>query len=157
VSSIQRVNTIGGIAPKATGNASIAGSKIRALAVTSAERSAELAELPTIAESGLAGYEYTPWQGIAAPAGTRREIIERLHGAIVKIMSTAEAANGFWKSVANPRRPRPRVRASRAVPLRAGPSVHAARRVPERLSAQARCRGIQPGRARPVRVHGVMG
>jgi tripartite-type tricarboxylate transporter receptor subunit TctC len=69
--------------------------KIRALAVTSAQRSPGLADLRTIAESGLPGYEYTPWQGIAAPAGTRREIIERLHDAIVKIMSTAEARQWF--------------------------------------------------------------
>jgi tripartite-type tricarboxylate transporter receptor subunit TctC len=69
--------------------------KIRALGVTSAQRSPGLAELRTIAESGLPGYEYTPWQGIAAPAGTRREIIDRLHAEIAKIMGTPEARQWF--------------------------------------------------------------
>jgi tripartite-type tricarboxylate transporter receptor subunit TctC len=69
--------------------------KIRALAVTSAQRSPGMPELRTIAESGLPGYEYTPWQGIAAPAGTRRDIIERVHDAIVKIMGTEEARQWF--------------------------------------------------------------
>ena len=53
--------------------------RLRALAVTSARRSAAAPELPTIAESGVAGYEATAWNGLLAPAGTPREIVEALH------------------------------------------------------------------------------
>ena len=69
--------------------------KIRALAVTSAKRVAGLADIRTIAESGLPGYEYRAWQGIAAPAGTPQAIVARLNAEIVKIMSTPEAREWF--------------------------------------------------------------
>ncbi len=53
--------------------------KLRALAVTSAKRSTFVPELPTIAESGLRGYEVDGWYGLAAPAKTPRPIIEKLN------------------------------------------------------------------------------
>ena len=58
--------------------------RIKALAITSAKRSTALPEYPTIAESGLPGYESSSWQGIVVPHGTPPAIITRLHGELVK-------------------------------------------------------------------------
>jgi tripartite-type tricarboxylate transporter receptor subunit TctC len=57
----------------------IAGGQLRALAVTSAQRSPAFPELPTVAESGVAGYAAESWYGLYAPAKTPDEIIERLN------------------------------------------------------------------------------
>jgi tripartite-type tricarboxylate transporter receptor subunit TctC len=59
--------------------------KLKALGVTGATRTAQAPEIPTIAESGLAGYEVYGWYGLAAPAKTPRPIIERLHKEVAKI------------------------------------------------------------------------
>ena len=64
--------------------------KLRALAVTGSQRVAALPEVPTVAESGLPGYEYETWTGICAPAGTPKEIIVRLNAELVKILRTPE-------------------------------------------------------------------
>ncbi|MCC6531991.1 MAG: tripartite tricarboxylate transporter substrate binding protein [Burkholderiales bacterium] len=62
--------------------------KLRALAVTSAKRALSLPELPTMAESGVAGYDVTSWNGILVPAGTPREIIARLNAELNKLIAT---------------------------------------------------------------------
>ncbi len=69
--------------------------KLRALAVTSSQRVAALPEVPTIAESGLPGYEYEAWTGLCAPAGTPKEIVVRLNAELVKILRTSEAREWF--------------------------------------------------------------
>lgn len=69
--------------------------KLRALAVTSAKRLAALPDVPTVAESGLSGYEYWSWMGISAPAGTPHTIIARLNSEITKILKTQEARDWF--------------------------------------------------------------
>jgi tripartite-type tricarboxylate transporter receptor subunit TctC len=61
--------------------------RIRALGVTSAQRSPSLPELPTIAESGLPGYDVVSWFGVLAPAAVPRPLIERLHAEIVKALA----------------------------------------------------------------------
>jgi len=68
---------------------------IRALAVTSLTRLEALPDVPTVAESGLPGFEYIGWLGIAAPAGTPVPIIERLQREIAEILLTEEARNYF--------------------------------------------------------------
>ncbi len=60
--------------------------KARALAVTGPKRAVALANVPTVAESGLKGYEATNWYGYVAPPGTPRAIIERLHKATVAVL-----------------------------------------------------------------------
>ncbi|MEO7727785.1 MAG: tripartite tricarboxylate transporter substrate binding protein [Burkholderiales bacterium] len=64
--------------------------KLHALAVTSLKRSAAAPAIPTVAESGLAGYEATAWQGVLAPAGTPREIITRLNTELVRVVNQPE-------------------------------------------------------------------
>lgn len=71
--------------------------RLRALAVTSLKRSVLLPELPPIAEAGLPGYELVSVQGIFAPAGTPRPIIDRLNREIVSFLQTPEAKNTFLK------------------------------------------------------------
>jgi len=61
--------------------------KLKAIAVTSVKRVAPLAEVPTVAESGLPGYEASVWYGVAAPARTPTEIVSRLNAAIAQILA----------------------------------------------------------------------
>ena len=61
--------------------------KLRGLAVTSQQRSAMAPEFPTLAESGLPGFEVLTWFGILAPAGTPREIVNRLNGEILQVVA----------------------------------------------------------------------
>jgi tripartite-type tricarboxylate transporter receptor subunit TctC len=72
---------------------SIKAGKIRALAVTSTKRLSILPEVPTMTEAGVAGFESYNWQGVIAPAGTPREIIERLNREINAILTQATARN----------------------------------------------------------------
>ena len=60
--------------------------RLRAIAVTSAKRSPALPELPTVAESGVPGYEFILWYGILAPAGVPADIVARLNGEIGKVL-----------------------------------------------------------------------
>ena len=64
--------------------------KLRALGVTTAARVGSAPDIPTLAESGLAGFELVAWQGVVAPAGVPRVIIDRLAGEIAKLMSAPE-------------------------------------------------------------------
>ena len=66
--------------------AMIANGRVRALAVCGAKRIQALPDLPTIAEAGLPGYEASSWGGILAPAGTPREIVDKLNGEIRRIL-----------------------------------------------------------------------
>jgi len=70
----------------------IQAGKLRALAVTSRKRSALLPEVPSLAESGLPDYEAGSWYGVMAPAGTSREIVERLQGAIARALKQPDVA-----------------------------------------------------------------
>ncbi len=61
--------------------------KLRALGVTSAKRSKAAPDVPTIAESGVPGFEVQNWQGIVVPAKTPRAIVERLNREMIKILA----------------------------------------------------------------------
>ena len=69
--------------------------RITALAVTSAKRVKGAAELPTIAESGLPGYDVTPWYGMLVPAGTAAAIIKQLNAEIARILQLPEIQERF--------------------------------------------------------------
>jgi tripartite-type tricarboxylate transporter receptor subunit TctC len=60
--------------------------KLRAFAVSSAKRASSLPEVPTLQEAGIKGFDISQWQGVLAPAGTPRAIVERLNAQIVKAM-----------------------------------------------------------------------
>ena len=76
--------------PVLTSTPMIKSGRVRALAVTTAQRSALLPDVPTVAESGVAGYESGNWFGIFAPAGTSKEIVERLNAAVNRAMARPE-------------------------------------------------------------------
>ena len=65
--------------------------RLRALAVTSAKRLAAVPEIPTMAESGLPGYEVVQWFGITLPAGVPRAIVTKLHQELVTILMHTDA------------------------------------------------------------------
>ena len=69
--------------------------KLKALAVTSAQRSPAAPDLPTVAESGLPGYEVVAWNGLLAPAGTPKAVIDRLSEELAKAMSVATVREKF--------------------------------------------------------------
>ena len=69
--------------------------RLRAIAVTTAKRSAVAPELPTLAESGLPGFDASTWQAIFASAGTPREVVQRLNSEIGKAMAAQEMKDKF--------------------------------------------------------------
>jgi len=79
----------------ATAVPQVKAGKLRALAVTTATRSSVMPDVPTLAESGLAGYELSSWQAVFAPAGTPRPIVDRLYTEIAKILQTPEVQKRF--------------------------------------------------------------
>ncbi len=64
--------------------------KLRVIAVSSAKRSPLDRNIPTIAESGLPGYEMTPWYGLVTPKGAPQPVIERLNGAVIAAMQSKD-------------------------------------------------------------------
>lgn len=77
------------IAPPTAVMSHLKAGKLRALAVTSAQRWALMPELPTVAEQGVAGYEVSSWAGLMAPAGTPRPVIERLNAEVRQALQQA--------------------------------------------------------------------
>ncbi len=64
--------------------------RLRALAVTSSARTAVAPELPTVAEAGVPGYEYTGWYGMLAPAGLPASLVQRLNADMNKVLASAD-------------------------------------------------------------------
>lgn len=81
----------------AIANPHVNAGKLRAIAVTGLEREPLQPNVPTVDESGLKGYEITGWHGFLAPAGTPREVIERLNATIAQILQTPQIGE-LWKS-----------------------------------------------------------
>ena len=76
--------------------------RLRGVAVTGAKRSAALPELPTVAESGLPGFESGSWQGLFAPAGTPAAVISRLHRETVAVVHLPEVVATLAKDGSEP-------------------------------------------------------
>jgi len=70
--------------------------KLRALAVTTAQRAPQLPEVPTLQEAGIAGYDASNWLALLAPAGTPREIVQRLNSEIVKLMALPDVQKALF-------------------------------------------------------------
>jgi tripartite-type tricarboxylate transporter receptor subunit TctC len=80
------------IASTPAAGAQVKANRLRAVAVTTATRSPFMPELPTIAESGVPGYDVATWWGILAPAKTPRAVVTRLNNEIRKILATKEVS-----------------------------------------------------------------
>ena len=76
--------------------------KMKALAVTSARRSSVAPHLPTVAESGLPGYDVNPWYGLFAPAGTPPEVVNRLSREVARIVQLPDVKERFATLGAEP-------------------------------------------------------
>lgn len=76
-------------------SANIKAGKLRALAVSSAVRSAALPDVPTFAEAGINGFDFTNVTGLLAPAGTPPEVIAKLHAAAVKAVESKAVRDRF--------------------------------------------------------------
>jgi tripartite-type tricarboxylate transporter receptor subunit TctC len=77
--------------------AHIQSGKLRALAVTTAKRSALVPELPTVAETGLNGYEVNNWNGFFVPAGTPRPLIDRLNRELTVALTAPDVKDFLFK------------------------------------------------------------
>src|SRR6185295_15826142 len=73
----------------------IRADKLRALGISSAKRSPELPQVPTIAEAGVKGYEMVAWFGVAGPKGLPRDIQMKLHGEFLRVLKNPD----FQKSM----------------------------------------------------------
>jgi tripartite-type tricarboxylate transporter receptor subunit TctC len=71
--------------------------RLRALGVTGSKRTAIAPDIPTIAESGLPGYEVIQWYGVLAPAATPREIVTKLNTAIVRALQDPEVKDRYLR------------------------------------------------------------
>jgi len=71
--------------------------RLKALAVSSAQRAPTLPSVPTLSETGLTGYERAGWNGVLAPAGVPKEIIARLNAAIIKAVDAPEMKEAIVK------------------------------------------------------------
>ena len=80
----------------------IRNGKVKALAVASTQRYSLLPDLPTMAESGLPGYEAYSWAAVVAPAGTPKDIVNQVSKDIVKVLSLAETRQRFHEAGADP-------------------------------------------------------
>ncbi|WP_119154923.1 Bug family tripartite tricarboxylate transporter substrate binding protein [Caldimonas tepidiphila] len=86
----------------AAASANIRAGKLRALAVTTAQRSSAMPELPTIAESGLPGFAVDTWFGLFAPARTPAETVQRLNEVFVAAMNAPDVRARFAQLMAEP-------------------------------------------------------
>lgn len=80
----------------------IRSGRLRAIAVTTATRSKSLPDVPTIAESGLPGYEVAPWFAVFAPAGTPQAVIDRLNATLREAMQEPDVVSKFQSIGAEP-------------------------------------------------------
>jgi tripartite-type tricarboxylate transporter receptor subunit TctC len=75
----------------------VTGGRLRALAISSAQRVPSAADTPTVAEQGLAGFETGSYQGVVGPLGIPRETVARLNAQLVKVLNAAEMKERFAK------------------------------------------------------------
>lgn len=76
---------------------SVTGGRLRALAISSAQRVPSAKDTPTVAEQGLAGFETGSFQGVVGAAGTPREIVLKLNAELIKVLNTADMKERFAK------------------------------------------------------------
>ena len=94
------IDTVGGqvqmmIVPVVSAIGHIKSNRLRALGVSGAKPSPMLPDVPTIADTGVPGYEYSTWYGLLAPAATPKPIIAKLNQSVAKALATAELRDRF--------------------------------------------------------------
>ncbi len=82
--------------------AQVKAGKLHPLAVTSAKRSSSLPEVPTVAESGFAGFDMSTWYGLLMPAGTPAPIVIQVNAAVNQLLATAELQQAIQDQGAEP-------------------------------------------------------
>lgn len=80
----------------------VRGGKLRAIAITSAQRSSLLPDVPTVAESGFPGFDVQSWFGLAAPAGTPRPVVDRLNVELGKVLANPDVRQRLVNLAATP-------------------------------------------------------
>jgi len=65
--------------------------KLKALAVSTKKRYADLPDVPTLDEAGVPGYDATVWLGLLAPLGTPRDVVQKINAAAAKVLNTPES------------------------------------------------------------------
>ena len=76
--------------------------KLRVLAITSGKRFPTLQEIPTVAESGIPGFEAVSWAGVCAPGGTSKEIVNRLQGEVAKVLKLPDVSERLMRDGIEP-------------------------------------------------------
>jgi tripartite-type tricarboxylate transporter receptor subunit TctC len=90
------------IVPVATGRANVENKLVKGLAVTTAQRSKAMPDLPTVAEQGVPGFDTGSWQGFFAPANTPRDIVQRLYREAKKALDAPDVRERLRALVAEP-------------------------------------------------------
>jgi tripartite-type tricarboxylate transporter receptor subunit TctC len=80
----------------------IKAGRVRAIAVTSTKRSSAAPDVPTLAESGLPGYEATSWNGLIVPAATPKPIIAKLNADIRRMLRSPDVIDAIVRQGADP-------------------------------------------------------
>ncbi|MDO9133199.1 tripartite tricarboxylate transporter substrate binding protein [Hydrogenophaga sp.] len=80
----------------------VKGGKLRAIAITSAQRSNLLPDVPTLAESGFPGFDVQSWFGLSAPAGTPRAVVDRLNAELGKVLASPDVRERLVNLAATP-------------------------------------------------------
>jgi tripartite-type tricarboxylate transporter receptor subunit TctC len=75
--------------------------RLRAIAITSAQRSAAAPEIPTFAESGVPGYEHEPWNGMFGPAGIAKPVLARVNTEVVRVLQSPDVKKVFERDGAD--------------------------------------------------------
>jgi tripartite-type tricarboxylate transporter receptor subunit TctC len=78
--------------------AQVPAGRLRALAVTTAKRIPQLPDVPTLQEAGVPGYEASVWLALLAPAGTPRDIVNRLNAEVAKLMESGETRKALYEA-----------------------------------------------------------
>ncbi len=78
--------------------AQVPAGRLRALAVTTAKRIPQLPDVPTLQEAGVPGYEASVWLALLAPAGTPRDIVNRLNAEVAKLMESADTRKALYEA-----------------------------------------------------------
>lgn len=89
-------STLASVVPHVNAN------RLRGIAVSSKKRSPVLADVPTVAESGIAGFEYATWYGILAPAATPKAVVAKLNKAIVTTLQSPEVRLRYTRQGMDP-------------------------------------------------------